>query len=141
MRKADMYDTIIDTEHRRVVTTWGKCVTDEALLDYQKSVWSDPDLHGFDELIDFRALEDIDVSADGLEAVAHAAAGIDDTAGQSRVAVIVNEGLGFGLSRMYESFRELETKARRQVMTFKRMDEALKWLDEAPGGPGHTRGA
>ena len=141
MIKTDIYETMIDTERRRVVTTWGRRVTDEALLEYQRTVWSDQALHGFDELIDFRAVEDIDVSAAGLEAVAHVAASIDDTAGHSRFAIIVNEGLEFGLSRMYESFREIEEKARRQVMTFKRPGEALKWLDESPGAAGQIQGS
>ena len=50
------YETKIDRNRRRVVTTWGARVTDDALMEYQMSVWSDPELCGFDELIDYRAL-------------------------------------------------------------------------------------
>jgi hypothetical protein len=73
-----MYAKEIDKEHFRVVTTWGPVVSDAALMAYQKSVWSDPAVRGFDELIDFRGLEKIEVTTEGLEAVAHAAAGMDD---------------------------------------------------------------
>jgi len=101
-------------------------------MAYQKSVWSDPALNGFDELIDFRALAQVDVTTAGLQAVAHVAAGMDATAGPGRFAIVVNEGLEFGLSRMYEAFRELEGSAVRQVMIFQQLEEAHAWLDERP---------
>jgi len=125
-----LYEKLIDTERRRVISTWGAIVTDASLMEYQKSVWSDPALYGYDELIDFRALEQIEVSTEGLEAVASVAADMDGTVGQGRFAIVVKKGLEFGLSRMYESFRGLEDTASRQVMIFHRLDEALAWLDE-----------
>lgn len=124
-----MYDIAIDRERRRVVTAWGTLVTDASLLDYQKTVWDDADIHGFDELIDFRALETIQVTTDGLEAVAHLAAGMDGAVGQGRFAIVVGDTLSYGLSRMYEAFRELDANATRQVMIFRQMDDALAWLD------------
>ena len=53
-------------------------------------------------------------------------------AGPGRFAIVVNEGLEFGLSRMYEAFRELEGSAVRQVMIFQQLEEAHAWLDERP---------
>ena len=130
-----MYETTVDTKGRRVMTTWGPLVTDASLMDYQESVWRDPSVHGFDELIDFRALETIEVTTEGLEAVAHTAAGMDAIAGSGRFAIVVGDSLSYGLSRMYKAFRELEATASREVMTFKRMEEALGWLDRAPETP------
>jgi hypothetical protein len=130
-----MYEMTVDTERRCVMTTWGSLVTDTSLMDYQKTVWNDPAVHGFDEVIDFQAVDTIEVTTEGLEAVAHAAAGMDVVAGSGRFAIVVGDGLPYGLSRMYEVFRELEASASREVMTFKRMEEALAWLDRAPETP------
>ena len=104
-------------------------MTDEALLDYQKTVWSDPKIHGFDELIDFKAVEKIEVTTPGLEAVASLAAGMDEAVGSSRFAIVVGGGLAYGLSRMYEAFREMEEKSSRKLEIFQRLEDALAWLD------------
>lgn len=128
-----MYAIEIDKEHSRVIATWGPVVTDAALMDYQKSVWSDPAVRGFDELIDFRGLEKVEVTTEGLEAVAHAAAGMDDPIEHSRFAIVIRDTLSFGLSRMYEAFREMHAKSTRQIMIFHHLEEALAWLDERRG--------
>ena len=125
-----MYDITVDRERRRVVTTWGSLVTDASLLSYQKAVWDDQGVHGFDWLIDFSGLQEIEVTTEGLEAVAHMAAGMDGAAGRSRFAIVVGDSLAYGLSRMYEAFREMDEKSTRQVMVFKRRAEALAWLDK-----------
>ena len=128
-----MYTIEIDKEHSRVLTTWGPVVTDAALMDYQKSVWSDPAVRGFDELIDFRGLDKIEVTTEGLEAVAHAAAGMDEQIEPSRFAIVIRDTLSFGLSRMYEAFREMHAKSSRQIMIFHHLEEAIGWLDEKHG--------
>lgn len=128
-----MYTKEIDTERLRVVTTWGPVVTDAALMAYQESVWSDPAVRGFDELIDFRGLEKVEVTTEGLEAVAYAAAGMDDPSEHSRFAIVIGDSLSFGLSRMYEVFREMHEKSSRQIMIFDDLKEALAWLDERQG--------
>lgn len=124
-----IYDIEIDTPRRRVVATWGPVVTDAALMDYQKTVWSDPAIHGYDELIDFRALKQVEVTTEGLEKVAALAAGMDAAAGAGRFAIVVGDTLSFGLSRMYEAFREIDENSSRQLMVFQGMGDALGWLD------------
>lgn len=126
---SSIYDLKIDAQRRRLITTWGRAATDETLMAYQKSVWSDPAVQGFDELIDFRALEKIEVSSAALEAVAGVAASMDDPGQKSRFAIVVGNTLSYGLSRMYESFRGLQPSSAREVMVFMSLDEALAWLD------------
>jgi len=128
-----MYAKEIDHERHRVVTIWGPVVSDAALMAYQKSVWNDPAVRGFDEVIDFRALEKVDVSTEGLEAVAHTAAGMDDPDAPSRFAIVIGDSLSFGLSRMYEAFREMHAKSPRRIMIFEDLDAAMAWLDEGKG--------
>lgn len=128
-----MYTSEIDEKHFRVVTTWGPVVTDAALMAYQKSVWSDPAVRGFDEVIDFHALKEVEVTTEGLEAVAHAAAAMDDPDEQSRFAIVILDSLSFGLSRMYEAFREMHAKSSRHIMIFEDLDAAMAWLYEGRG--------
>jgi hypothetical protein len=128
-----MYAKEIDHERQRVVTSWGTVVTDAALMAYQKSVWNDPAVRGYDEVIDFRALETVDVTSEGLEAVAHTAAGMDHPDEPSRFAIVIGGSLSFGLSRMYEAFREMNANASRRVMIFEERDAAMAWLDEGKG--------
>jgi hypothetical protein len=128
-----MYTTDIDAGRRRVVTTWGTIATDKSLMTYQTSVWSDPQVHGFDELIDFRALDEIAVTPEGLEAVAHVAARMDLEIGQSRFAIVADDNLSFGLSRMYEAFRDMNEKTSRCLRIFRRLEDALAWLDGRTG--------
>lgn len=125
-----MYTVSIDEPKRRVVTTWGPQVGDASLMRYQETVWRDPDVRGFDEVIDFRALEQIEVTTDGLAAVAQMAAAMDAQVGESRFAIVAGSDLGFGLSRMYEAFREMNASATRKVMVFHCMEAALAWLDQ-----------
>ena len=96
---------------------------------YQKTVWGDPAINGFDELIDFRASEQVEVTTEGLEAVAYLAAGMDEAAGAGRFAIVVGDSLSYGLSRMYEAFRGMEEKSSRQLMIFQCLEDAIEWLD------------
>ena len=66
-------------------------------------------------------------------AVAHAAAGMDEQIEPSRFAIVIRDTLSFGLSRMYEAFREMHAKSTRQIMIFNQLEEALAWLDECHG--------
>ena len=127
-----MYGIAIDRELRRVLTTWGPLVTDDGLMTYQKTVWRDPALQDFDEVIDFQAIEEVEVTTEGLEAVAHVAARMDPHIGQGRFAIVVGDSLSFGLSRMYEAFREMHATVTRRVMIFHRLADALTWLEEKP---------
>ena len=58
---------------------------------------------------------------------------MDDPDEQSRFAIVIRDSLSFGLSRMYEAFREMHAKSSRQIMIFHHLEEALAWLDERHG--------
>ncbi|UCD23586.1 MAG: hypothetical protein JSW51_11165 [Gemmatimonadota bacterium] len=124
------YELTVNQEQRRVSTIWGSSVTDESLMEYQKTVWSDATLHGFDEVIDFRKVDEIKVTTNGLRAVATLAAAMDEPGTKSRFAVVVGNPLSFGLARMYETFRGLDDRATRDVAVFEDLAPALAWLDE-----------
>ncbi len=125
-----MYEHRVDHKRRRVITVWGPVVTDDSLLHYQRTVWGDDAVSGYDELIDFRGLEQVEVSSDGLRRVAIEAASDDAGRHGHRFAIVVGTDLTYGLSRMYELLRTSQASSSRIVRTFKVLDEALAWLDE-----------
>lgn len=131
-----MYQIEIDHDHRRVLTTWGPVVTDEALGKYQDSIWSDDAIKGYDELIDFRALEKTLVTAEGLRNVAQLASQHDAERHGRYFAIVVRGDLAFGLSRMYETLRESQNQARRRLRIFEDdIEAALEWLDSGHRSP------
>lgn len=125
-----MWEITVDSHKRRVVAVWGPRVTDAALLEYQSSVWSDEGVTGFDELIDFSNLKEVDVTSAGLRRVAAAASSQDRYRHGRRFAVVVGSDLAYGLSRMYEQLRELQSGSDRIVQIFKTREAALAWLDD-----------
>ena len=83
-------------------------------------------------LLNGSGVEVIDVTSEGLEAVANVAAGMDAQIGAGRFAIVVGNPLSYGLSRMYEAFREMNAASSRRVMTFHRLEDAFDWLDDRP---------
>ena len=110
------------------MTRWGRSITGEALIAYHRSVRSDvPAVRGFDSLMDFRALEEVDVKTETLRSLAGLATAMDDPSTKSRLALVAERSLPFGLSRMYESFRELAEGSVREVQVFHTLAEAVAW--------------
>ena len=127
-----MYEIKIDPVKRRIITTWGESVKDEDIIEYQQTIRKNKDLHGYDELIDFTALENvgIDVTAFGLREVGIEASSADEFYENSRFALVVRGPVSLGLARMYETMRSLQSKARRALKIFENLEEAEEWLDE-----------
>lgn len=129
-------DYSIDHEKRLVLTrSYGK-LTDDEILAYQRDVWSRDDVAGYDELVDLSGVEEFDtLSASKLREIAALAAGMDTPDSKSRFAMVAPQGLHFGLSRMYEAFRQLNPGSTKSVRTFTRREDAIAWLelkDEPP---------
>jgi len=124
----------IDPEARLVTTRLGDLVSDAMLLEYQRTVWADPEIHGFGEIVDARGVKEIHVTSQGLRDLATTAAGMDVPGRHTRLAIIADSPLTFGLARMYQSFRELEHGNGRDVQVCKDPDEARAFALGASGG-------
>lgn len=99
------------------------------VLEYQREVWSRPDVAGFDELIDMTGVERIE--SQGGAAARHLAAvsaSMDDPLTLAKLAIVAPHDLAYGLGRMYEAHRALTGKSSKQVAVFRTMPEALAWL-------------
>ncbi|MFW5845553.1 MAG: hypothetical protein ACOCXJ_04940 [Planctomycetota bacterium] len=134
------YQSSIDAGAQRVVTVWSGPVTDRALYAYQDQVWCDPTRAHFDELLDFRQAASVSVSSEGLRTVAGMAVRKDRPEAHSRLALVIDGDLQFGLSRMYESLRSVQEHSARAVRIFHDADTARSWLDtprewRGEGGP------
>lgn len=121
----------VDVDHgrRRVVSRWLDVADESQLFDYVDTVWTDPAVRGYDELIDFRAVTDVQVSSAAIEALAQYSRTYDNPEQTARSAIVAAQALVFGLSRMFSTLRALEEHDRREWRVFDDLARATDWLD------------
>jgi len=103
-------------------------ITPDMLFGYQKTVWSDPAVAGFDELVDVTGVEHAQGSSpSNVNALAGFSAKMDGD-GPAKLAIVAADDLLFGLGRMYQAYREMKPGSRKEVGVFRTMAEALAWL-------------
>src|SRR5262245_6201174 len=99
---------IIEDEHRLVLTTGHGVLTDQEIFEYKQSVWSLQQVAGYDELLDMRDVERLDIpSTERIRELARLAAAMD-VAAPSRVAIVADDLVTFGIARIYEILRRSE---------------------------------
>ena len=124
----------IDPE-RELIYAGGKgLVTDQDLLGYIREYLLEEALSGYDEFFDFSEADLLDLTYTGLAEVASAAAATDSETKPTKIAVLVSEASGMGLSRMYQVLRE-DKGGSRKIRLFWDREECLDWLglDEVAG--------
>ncbi len=102
-------------------------VTDEDLLRYVVEYLIGQSLRGYDELFDLSAADLLDLTHAGLSSVAEAAAATDPAAEATKIAILVSEAHGLGISRYYQSLREAKG-GRRYTRVFRDPEECREWL-------------
>lgn len=120
----------IDSVRRLVRVTLRGRLTGDELLKFQREVWSRPEVQGFDELVDASGIE-LDISSrltSDLRGLAEIAASMDSPSA-SKLAIVASDDFGFGLGRMYATYREATAQGTRAVEVFREMEPALAWLD------------
>ena len=115
---------------RRLVTAKARgTLTGQDVFGYQRDVWSRADVQGFNELLDMREVEQIDLpSVDNMRALAELSASMDAPRTSSKFAIVATSDEAFGLSRMYETYRHLEGKSTKRVAVFRSLPEAYAYL-------------
>src|SRR5262245_62000195 len=122
-------DYFIDHERRLVRVTVSGVVTPDALFEYQKTVWSDPAVEGYDELVDMSAVTNVQASSHtNVNALAGFSAKMDGPSKPSKLAIVAADDLVFGLGRMYQAYREMKPGSNKEVAVFRSMPDALTWL-------------
>ena len=119
----------IDHDRRLVVARGRGILTDQDVFDYQRGVWSRPEVAGYDELVDMSAIEGIDLpSIERVRELAQLSAAMDEGAPPSRLAIVAPKDYTFALGRLYEAYRGLDQRSRKQVSVFRTVKDALAWL-------------
>jgi ATP phosphoribosyltransferase regulatory subunit HisZ len=113
----------IDKQRRLVMSTAAGVLSKADVLWHQDQLLKDPDFDpSFSQLSDLTHVTGFDVTAAGMREMAARTI----FSSESRRAVIVNNELGYGLSRMFEILRE--SKGERGIRVFRNLEEALDWM-------------
>ena len=126
------YEVSVDAAHMLVHSRWHGVVDAAGFFDYIDTVWRDPAVQSYNELMDFRIVTRIDLSNSAIAELARYSQAFDDPGHAVRSALVADEALGFGLSRMFAALRSLLPEAGREFQAFRSEDDALVWL----GGSG-----
>ncbi len=118
----------IDLENRLVTAQGLGTFTHEDIIGYQKEAWSRPELAGFNELVDMTAVEKIEIPTAGRMQQLAALSASMDAGGSSKFAIVAPVHLAYGLGRMYEVYRSLESGSKKEVGVFRTLAEARVFL-------------
>jgi len=127
----------IDHGRRRVLAEGHGTISEGEVFGYQREVWSRPDVAGYDELIDMSGVGKIAAaSSERMRALAELSGKSDPPGRSSKFAIVAPQALMFGLGRMYQVFREMNSRGTKRVAVFRDRASALRWLDgdEDAGG-------
>ncbi len=119
-------------ENQQVIFVRGEgIVTDQELLDYVREYLGDSRYNIYDELIDLTEADLQDLTYAGLSELASVVAATDPEAIPIKIAILISQSLGMGLSRIYSRLREFKG-GRRQTRVFWDRDECMEWLGLIP---------
>ena len=122
-------EVTVDHARRLVMATARGTLTGKEVFGYQREVWSRTDVQGYNELLDMREVERIDLpSVDNMRALAGLSASMDLPSQPSKFAIVATTDEAFGLGRMYETYRHLEEKGTKEVRVFRSLIEAYAYL-------------
>ena len=122
-------DFVIDHEQRLIMTKARGTMTHEDVMGYQQAIRSRPELNGYDELVDMSQVERIALqSIERVRELATRSAEMDGDSPPSRFAIVAPGGEAFGLGRMYQTYRSLDQRSKKEVGVFHTIEEALAFL-------------
>ncbi len=122
----------IDHERRLVTATAHGVITPRDFFGYQREVWSRPDVANYNELVDMTSVARLEeASRERVSELAELAASMDTPGVATKLAIVANADLHFGLGRMYQSVRAAKPQANKTVGVFRTREEAMQWLDLA----------
>lgn len=124
----------IDKENKLIITSWRGVATDKAfttaLLNYHQNIKSNPDYQTYDELLDFRAISEYNLTTKGLIELGKIAQRSDRPDIKTKLAILVASNMAYGLSSIYISYRMLLPDNNKKLKAFKSLEEALSWLTD-----------
>ncbi len=119
----------IDHSRRLVIAKGRGVLTGQDIFGYQRAIWSDSAVRGYDELVDMSAVEEIALeSIDRVQQLARVSAGMDSRSVRAKFAIVAPNDIAFGLGRMYQTYRGLEEGSTKEVGVFRSWEKALAFL-------------
>lgn len=119
----------IDRDRRIVFGRLVGKVTVPEMFEYSHDVWARPEVVGFDEVIDTNGTNEIEVATPTvLRSLAAKSVALSAAVPRGRLAIVAKQQVQFGLSRMYEAYRELEPGRTQEVGVFRTLAEASAFL-------------
>ncbi|MBI1795753.1 MAG: hypothetical protein HY076_02275 [Candidatus Eisenbacteria bacterium] len=128
----------VDHARRLVLAKASGVMQGHEVREYQTTVWSRPDIAGYDELVDMTDVQEIALtSASRARELASISAEMDRPAPADgpdrppRFAIVAPNEIAFAMGKMYETFRQMEPKSMKEVRVFRTRAEALRFLGVA----------
>ena len=119
----------VDVEQLLVISRWQGTVDEPLLRQYVDDAWTDPSRRGYNELIDFSGVTEVNASFETIQAMAEYSRQFDNPEGTARTALVAPSALIFGLSRMFSSLRTSDESENREFAVFESNTEAFDWLN------------
>jgi hypothetical protein len=118
---------------RRLIWVEGRgVVTDHDLVTYVHEYLVEKNLRSWDEVFDLSSADLMDLTYAGLSEVAAAAVPTDPEESPTKIAILISEAVGIGISRIYQTLREGKG-GRRALRIFWEREDLLTWM-ELPSG-------
>lgn len=122
---------VIDESLRLITTAWSGVAVDNELIDalkkYQREIRSR--YNSYNEILDLRQVTSFELTSRGIKALAQIASHADAPDVRTKLAIIVDTNLAFGLGRMYEAYRHSVPGSAKEVRIFRNCLDAFEWIE------------
>ena len=125
----------IDHDSKVIITTFApEDVTLKIFLEkfnnYQDELKYLPDFQEYNELVDFRPITSINITASELKQLSNLASKQDTREIVTKLALLVDSKPAFTLAKVYEVIRNLNPASKKQVKVFQEFEEAPDWVTD-----------
>ncbi|MBP2668422.1 MAG: hypothetical protein H6Q80_624 [Deltaproteobacteria bacterium] len=122
----------IDHGRRLVLASASGKLTAEDFFNYQRNVWSLPEVRGFNELVDMSKVEEIlSPTYERISELAKLSADMDDRTIATKFAIVASDTFAYGIGQLYEAFRNVNPLSTKKVGVFRNIQEAMDWIGQA----------
>ena len=119
----------IDFARRIVIVSPRGALTFEEITEYQRQVWTRPDIAGYNELVNMNEVTGINGDTiNNVKQLAELSSAMDPSIGPSKLAIVATADFHYGMGRMYKVFRESHPGSPKQVQVFRDYEDAMCWL-------------
>ncbi len=127
----------IDDGRKLICTVWTGEADDDgfiaALVRYQNEIKSRPEYRHYDEILDLCGITSFNLTSGGLRRLSEIGAKTDIHDGRTRLAIVVTQPFGYGLARMYLTYRSFIPAASKELRIFRDSVDAMEWIGENQG--------